>query len=70
MESDPTVYTNSNQEGIERVEDEAGAYAYFIESPSAEYITNRVCDLRIVGGNLDSRLYGIVLQKGMDVSVG
>jgi len=64
MESDPTVYTNSNREGIERVKDEAGAYAYFIESSSAEYITNRVCDLRIVGGNLDSRSYGIVLQKG------
>jgi len=64
MESDPTVYTNSNTEGIERVREEAGSYAYFIESPMAEYMTSRTCDLTMLGRNLDSKYYGIVLRKG------
>jgi len=64
MESDPTVYTNSNAEGIERVREEAGSYAYFIESPMAEYMTSRTCDLTMLGRNLDSKYYGIVLRKG------
>ena len=65
MESDPTVYTNSNMEGIERVHEEAGSYAYFIESPMAEYITSRTCDITMLGRNLDSRSYGIMLRPGM-----
>jgi len=64
MESDPTVYTNSNMEGVERVREEAGSYAYFIESPMAEYITSRTCDLAMLGRNLDSKYYGLIVKKG------
>ena len=65
MESDPTVYTNSNMEGVERVREEAGSYAYFIESPMAEYITSRTCDLAMLGRNLDSKYYGLIVKKGI-----
>merc|ERR1711915_1097203 len=41
MESDPTGFTNSNMQGIEQVQKEAGYFAYFIESPMAEYMTSR-----------------------------
>merc|ERR1712142_433837 len=58
-----TVYTNSNMEGIERVREEAGSYAYFIESPMAEYITSRTCDLAMLGRNLDSKYYGLIVKK-------
>merc|ERR1719474_1636115 len=45
MESDPTGFMNSNMQGIEQVQKEAGYFAYFIESPMAEYMTSRTCDL-------------------------
>jgi len=64
MESDPTVFMNSNMQGIERVQKEAGYFAYFIESPMAEYITSRTCDLAMLGRNLDSKYYGLIVKKG------
>lgn len=65
MESDPTVFMNSNMQGIERVQKEAGYFAYFIESPMAEYITSRTCDLAMLGRNLDSKYYGLIVKQGL-----
>ncbi|KAH3735863.1 hypothetical protein DPMN_042421 [Dreissena polymorpha] len=62
MESkDPSPFTKSYQEGIERVA--AGDYAFLMESTSIEYITQRNCNLMQVGGLLDSKGYGIATPK-------
>ncbi|KAF2352922.1 Ionotropic glutamate receptor [Trinorchestia longiramus] len=65
MESQrPSVYTSSNEEGVERVVKSAGKYAFLMESSSIEYITERHCQLTQVGGLLDSKSYGIALPPG------
>lgn len=43
---------------------EQGNYAFFMESTSIEYETERKCDLRQVGDMLDSKGYGIAMRKG------
>lgn len=62
MESaEPSVFVTSNQEGEERVAKSKRQYAYFMESLSLEYITERNCNLTQVGGLLDSKGYGIAM---------
>lgn len=55
----PSVFTESNQEGVERVLRGNGNYAFLMESTSIEYVTERHCTLTQVGGMLDSKGYGI-----------
>merc|ERR1712098_885203 len=62
MLSDPAGLPDSNAEGVDRVKE--GGYAYFLESPSAEFHASKSCDLTTVGGKLDSKGYGIVLPQG------
>ena len=62
----PSVYTKSNTEGLDRVRKEDGMYAYFMEAASIEYNIERYCDLRQLGGLLDSKGYGIALPKGLN----
>ena len=62
----PSVYTKSNTEGLDRVRKEDGMYAYFMEAASIEYNIERYCDLRQLGGLLDSKGYGIALPKGFN----
>ncbi|XP_063889783.1 glutamate receptor ionotropic, kainate 2-like isoform X1 [Scylla paramamosain] len=65
MESQrPTVYTNSYEEGVRRVQASGGQYAYMLETSTIEYITDRHCDLRQVGGLIDSKSYGFALSPG------
>lgn len=59
MERDPSNFVRSNQEGVARVK--AGGYAFFMESPSIEYIVQRDCDLVQVGGLLNSKNYGLAI---------
>jgi len=59
----PSVYTKSNTEGLDRVRKEDGMYAYFMEAASIEYNIERYCDLKQLGGLLDSKGYGIALPK-------
>lgn len=51
----PTVFTSSNQEGVDRVTKGKGNYAFLMESTSIEYTIERNCDLTQVGGMLDSK---------------
>ncbi|CAG0923707.1 unnamed protein product [Notodromas monacha] len=60
--SRPTVFTKSNQEGVERVK--AGGYAFLMESTSIEYVIEKHCELMQVGGLLDNKGYGIALPPG------
>lgn len=55
--------TKSNEEGLERVKN--GGYAFFMESSSIEYYTERTCNLTQVGDLLDDKAYGIGMRKSM-----
>jgi len=59
----PSVYTSGNKAGIERVQKEDGLYAFFMEAAAIEYHIERKCDLKQLGGLLDSKGYGIALPK-------
>ena len=54
----------SNDDGVEKVEESAGKYAFFMESASIEYLVERRCKLAQVGGLLDSKGYGIATKHG------
>ena len=47
----------SNDAGIQKVIDEAGKYAYFMESASIEYTVERKCQVTQIGGLLDNKVY-------------
>lgn len=57
----PSVFTKSNQEGVERVIKGKRGYAFLMESTSIEYEVERNCELTQVGGLLDSKGYGIAM---------
>ncbi|XP_023938052.2 glutamate receptor 4-like [Bicyclus anynana] len=59
----PTVFTANNEEGVNRVRQSKGKYAFFMESTQLEYAMQRHCDLRMVGSKLDSKDYGIAMPK-------
>ena len=54
----------SNEKGIDKVLQESGKYAFFMESVTIEYHTERNCKLSKIGENLDSKSYGIAMKKG------
>ncbi|GIY87265.1 glutamate receptor ionotropic, kainate 2 [Caerostris darwini] len=63
MESQrPSVFPENNHKGIERVK--MGNYAFLMESTSIEYATERDCELTRIGGELDSKGYGIATPPG------
>ncbi|XP_073955277.1 glutamate receptor ionotropic, kainate 2-like isoform X2 [Choristoneura fumiferana] len=61
--ANPTVFTNSNDEGKERVLRSKGRYVFFMESTTIEYYTKQDCNLTMVGSKLDSKDYGIAMPK-------
>ena len=63
MSSKENVQVQSYNEGIEKVLQEDGKYALFAESTVVDYIVDRRCDLKQVGGLLNSKSYGIGLPK-------
>lgn len=63
MEEHPEVMTTTNEEGVDRVENEN--YAFLMESTSIEYVIERRCSLAQVGGLLDDKGYGIAMRKGL-----
>lgn len=63
--ADPTVFVKNTDEGVSRVRKSKGKYAYLLESSMNEYIEQRApCDTIKVGGNLDSKGYGVATPKG------
>jgi hypothetical protein len=64
MEGNADVLTTSNSEGIKKVIDSDGDFAYFLESPSAEYQVSKNCGITTVGGLLNTNGYGIALPQG------
>lgn len=62
MESaDPTVFEPSNPDGVKRVLTSKRKYAFIMESSAIEYETERNCELVQVGGQIDSKGYGIAM---------
>ncbi|XP_055903176.1 glutamate receptor ionotropic, kainate 2 [Eupeodes corollae] len=57
----PSVFTKSNDEGVERVQKGKRLYAYLMESTTLEYIVERKCELMQVGAWLDYKTYGIAM---------
>ena len=64
MESFEDSMVNSNSEGVAKVIQENGAYAFFMESTSIEYQVERNCKLTQIGGLLDSKSYGVAMVQG------
>ena len=62
MSSNPDVFVSKNQEGIDRVKNEA--YAFLMESTSIEYTVQRECNLIQIGGLLDNKGFGIGMPEG------
>ncbi|XP_066999458.1 glutamate receptor ionotropic, kainate 2 isoform X3 [Anabrus simplex] len=60
----PDVFTDDNTQGVDRVRNSKGNYAFFMESTSIEYQMERDCDLMKIGGELDSKGYGIAMPPG------
>ncbi|XP_033217368.1 glutamate receptor ionotropic, kainate 2-like isoform X2 [Belonocnema kinseyi] len=53
--------TSSNEEGVEKVKTED--FAFFMESSTIEYETERDCSLTKIGPQLDEKGYGIAMRK-------
>ncbi|XP_017787965.1 PREDICTED: glutamate receptor ionotropic, kainate 2-like isoform X2 [Habropoda laboriosa] len=62
METRPSVFTKTNDEGVERVLKKRD-YAFLMESTTIEYRMERNCDLDKVGGLIDNKGYGIALPR-------
>jgi ionotropic glutamate receptor len=50
------VMVSSNTEGIEKVIDSDGKYAFMMESSTIQYIIERNCKLTQIGGQLDNKV--------------
>ncbi|KRF81168.1 glutamate receptor ionotropic, kainate 2 isoform X2 [Drosophila virilis] len=57
----PSVFTKTNDEGVERVQKGKNRYAFLMESTTLEYNVERKCDLMQIGGWLDYKSYGIAM---------
>ncbi|XP_069000090.1 glutamate receptor 1b isoform X5 [Embiotoca jacksoni] len=68
--TDPSVFVKNTNEGVIRVRKSKGKYAYLLESSMNEYIEQRKpCDTMKVGGNLDSKGYGVATPKGSPLRI-
>ena len=50
------VMVSGNAEGLTRVEESNGKYAFLMESASIQYIIERNCKLTQIGGDLDNKV--------------
>ncbi|ELK16531.1 Glutamate receptor 4 [Pteropus alecto] len=67
--AEPSVFTRTTAEGVARVRKSKGKFAFLLESTMNEYIEQRKpCDTMKVGGNLDSKGYGVATPKGSSLS--
>lgn len=64
LERNPHYMSKSNMEGVERVRNGNGQYAFLMESSTAEYTSYKYCDVAVVPQQLDTKGYGIAFNKG------
>ncbi|XP_046373507.1 glutamate receptor-like isoform X1 [Haliotis cracherodii] len=64
----PSVFVNSIKDGIEKVRNEKGKYAFLIESTTNDFYNQRKpCDTMKVGQNLNSNGFGIATPVGSEL---
>jgi len=60
MSMNPDMLVSSTQQGVQRVRDAKGKYAFLLESTMNDFYNQRKpCNTMKVGDNLDSKGYGI-----------
>lgn len=65
MHTRKNVFTSTYEQGIQRVRESKGKYAFLMESTKNDYINERrPCDTMKVGGNLDAKGYGVGTPLG------
>ncbi|XP_018494805.2 glutamate receptor 1 [Galendromus occidentalis] len=65
MNTRKNVFTSTYEEGIQRVRESKGKYAFLMESTKNDYINERrPCNTMKVGGNLDAKGYGVGTPLG------
>ncbi|XP_022241845.1 glutamate receptor 1-like, partial [Limulus polyphemus] len=65
MNSRKHVFTSSYDEGVKRVRESKGKYAFLLESTTNDYINERQpCDTMKVGRNLDAKGFGVGTPLG------
>ncbi|ESO07146.1 hypothetical protein HELRODRAFT_76743 [Helobdella robusta] len=71
MYSRPSVFVKTTDEGIARVRNAKGKYAFLVESTMNDYANQRKpCNTMKVGDNLDSKGYGVATYIGSDLREG
>ena len=66
--TDPWVFVKTADEGVQKVREKNGKYAFLTESTQNEYTNQRKpCNTMKVGGNLDAKGYGIGTPMGSDL---
>lgn len=60
----PGPYTKSAMEGVQRVKDSNGRFAFLTESQTIEYFVGKDCDLMQIGTQIDLKSYGIAMKPG------
>ncbi|KAI1282566.1 Glutamate receptor 4 [Halotydeus destructor] len=65
MNSKPQGFVNTYKEGIQRVKNSRGKYAFLMESTQNDYINERKpCDTMEVGRNMDAKGFGVATPLG------
>ena len=65
---EPSVFVKTTEEGVQKVRNSKGRYAFLLESTMNEYYNQRKpCNTMKVGGDLDSKGYGIATPIGSDL---
>ena len=55
----------TNDDGVEKVINSTGKYAFFMESSTIQYILERQCEVTQIGGELDAK----VIMKAVNLQV-
>jgi len=68
MSRDPSVFVETTDDGVTKVRNSKGKYAFLLESTMNDYYNQRKpCNTMKVGDNLDSKGYGIATPIGSDL---
>ena len=68
MSNSPDVFVKTTEEGVARVRNSKGKYAFLLESTMNDFANQRKpCNTMKVGGDLDSKGYGVATPIGSDL---
>jgi len=68
MSREPSVFVKTTEDGVHKVRNSKGKYAFLLESTMNDYYNQRKpCNTMNVGDNLDSKGYGIATPIGSDL---